>query len=643
MFRLKRLYIFVLGTFLPLLLATFSVCLFIFLMQFLWKYVDDLVGKGVEMKVLAQFFFYAAIWLVPMALPIAILLASLMAFGNLGEHLELLAMKSSGISLLRIMKPLIILMVFISGIAFVFQNNVMPTASAKLWTIIASLRMKSPELDIPEREFYKEIQGYNMYVLKKTKTGLLQDVMIYDYSKGFDNSTVIVSDSGRIKMSDDKKYLIITLYNGVSFQNLPTNRSPRFNPNQPNSFQRQTFTLREILVAKDNNFNMVDKSLTQNRDFSKNIPALRSFIRTATAEDDSMARAIRPALVSQVYTAAFKQEQSYAANFRPAPRDTLFSSNFQALYDSLPVSQQVQILENAKMKIERLNNDFNFQMSPQSDRQRDIRGHQIELQKKFTYSVACLLFFFIGAPLGAIVRKGGLGLPALLSIILFLIYYTIDIFGWKMAKQGSWAVWEGMWLSSVALASLGVFFTYKAVNDSVVLNPDAWKEILQRLIGKREIRNYAQKEVIMDFPDYPEDIRIMTKWNEEANLYLAKKRKIPFYISFWKQHFQDELLNRLLTSMNAWIEDLLNSNENLIIGKLMDYPVITPYSLEFLNRKAVRLSCAIFLPAGILIYVLYYFKQRQINNDLRMTVKINEEISKELRNLHLDCEGQSQQ
>jgi len=608
-------------------------------MQFLWKYVDDLVGKGVDLKILAQFFFYAALFLVPMALPIAILLASLMAFGNLGEHLELLAMKSSGISLIRIMKPLIIVTIFISGIAFIFQNNVLPKANAKLWTIIASLRMKSPELDIPENEFFKEIPGYNMYVRHKTKTGLLQYVTIYEYSKGFDNAIVTVSDSGRMKTSDDKKYLILSLYNGASFQNMGTNKRSQYNQKQI-PFRRETFTRRDILIVFDSNFNMIDKSLTQNRDFSKDIPALRSFIRTASAEDDSIALLIRPALKAQAYASAFKQEKSYPVNHQVMPRDTLFSANFEALYDSLPASQRVQILESAKSKIERLNNDLNFQMIPQSDRQKEIRGHQIELQRKFTYSLACLLFFFIGAPLGAIIRKGGLGLPAILSIIIFLVYYTIDIFGWKMAKQDSWAVWQGMWLSSAVLIALGVFFTYKAVNDSVMINPDAWKETLQRLIGKREMRNYIQKEVIMNYPDYPEAIRSMSTWTEDANLYLAKTRKIPFYITFWRQYFYDEELSRLLDSMNRWIEDLLNSNENLIIGKLMDYPVITPYRLEFLNQPVVRLSCSIFLPAGIIVYILYIVKQKQINNDLRSTMKVNEEISKELRNLNMDCEQQ---
>jgi len=633
MFRIKRLYSFVLATFMPLLLATFSVCLFILLMQFLWKYVDEFVGKGVDMKVLGEMFFYAALTLVPLTLPLAILLASLMAFGDLGEHLELLAMKSSGISLLRIMKPLIVFIIFVAGIAFVFQNNVLPGAQKKLWTIMFSFRQTKPELEIPERIFYKEITGYNIYVKHKSKTGLLRDVMIYNYSKGFDNAEVTVSDSGRMKMSDDKKYLILTLYNGESFQNRGSNKS-HYNKNQI-PFQRQTFTMRDVLIDFDSNFKMADESLMKGREISKNIPALLSFIRTTSAIKDSITQTFRPAFVAQVYTSAFKQEKAYLPP-RHQASDTLPVKNFELFYNSLPANQKIQILNAAKAKTERLSSDFSMRMIEQSDPQRTIRLHQIELHKKFTYSLACLLFFFIGAPLGAIIRKGGLGLPAVLSVFIFIVYYTVDLFGWKMAKQGNWEVWEGMWLSSVVLTALGAFLTYKAVNDSVVANPDAWIEALQRLFGKREIRNYTRKEVIMEFPDYHGDIGSIGKWNEEANRYLEQKRKIPFYTTFWKQDFRDEQLSRLLDTMEHWIEDMLNSKENLIIGKLMDYPVIKPYPLTFLNQPPVRWSCSILLPIGIPIYIVCLLKQKQINNDLRMAMKVNEEITKEIRNLNLD-------
>ena len=634
MFRIKRLYSFILSTFFPLLLATFSVCLFVLLMQFLWKYVDDLVGKGVGMKILAEMFFYAANYLIPTALPIGILLSSLMTFGSLGEHLELLAMKSSGISLIRIMKPLIYLVIILAGITFVYQNNISPNVHTKLWTIVYSIRQKAPELDIPVKSFCNEITGYSMYVQSKDKSGLLREVMVYDYSNGFDKLIVTKSDSGRLKMSDDKKYLIMTLYNGESFQNMGMNKS-QFNPNQV-PFQRQSFRTQVILIDFDSNLNMADESIMKNREFSKNIPELRSFIYHESISDDSLAREINPLLKGQVYEATFKQGYS-VPQANKAQIDTLPVGNFELFYNSLPDNQKIQILESAKAKVERITNEFNFRMFPQTDNQRQIRLHQIELHRKFAYAIACLLFFFIGAPLGAIIRKGGLGMPAVLSVFIFIMYYTIEEFGRKMVRQDLWPAWEGVWMSSLVIGSLGIFLTYKAVNDSVVMNIDAWKENLLRLFGKREIRNYSQKEIIIYRPDYHEAIRIMEKWNEEVSFYLKQKKKIPFYISFWKQNFQDLELIRLLTNMDNLIEDLLNSNENLIIGKLMDYPVITPYSLLFLNRPAVRWSCSIIFPIGILIYIFCLLKQKQINTDLKISMKVNEEICTELRNMKLDC------
>ena len=210
-----------LQTFLPLFLMTFGICLFIVLMQFLWRYIDDMVGKGLGIPVLAEMFMYAALFLVPMALPLAILLASLMTFGNLGERLELLAMKSAGVSLIHIMRPLIVTLLFVSVGAFFFQNNVMPVVQVKLYTLLYSMRQKSPELDIPEGSFYKDIPGFNVYVKKKDpKDGLLKDVMIYDYSEGFSNARVIVADSGRLKTSADKLFLVLSLFNGESFENV---------------------------------------------------------------------------------------------------------------------------------------------------------------------------------------------------------------------------------------------------------------------------------------------------------------------------------------------------------------------------------------------------------------------------------------
>ena len=602
-------------------------------MQFLWRYVDDLVGKGVEIKVLAELFFYAANHSLPLALPISILLASLIAFGNLGEHMELLAMKSSGISLFTIMKPLIILMIFLSGVAFIYQNNVTPHVQSKFATIIYSIKMKSPELDIPAKSFFNGITDYSLYIQHKEKNGLLRDVMIYDYSGTFENLSVTKADSARLKMSDDKKYLIMTLYNGSMFSNFNTSNSG--NNASPTAFQRQTFITRDILIEFDSNFNMVDETITRDREYTKNIPELRSFIQTAGTEVDSISKELRPGFTRQIYSTAFKQDRSYQNTNSEQP-DSSFVADFALFFKNLPDNQKIQILDDAKSKAERLSSEYSFQMFSQSGIQKRVRMHEIELHRKFTYSLACLFFFFIGAPLGAIIRKGGIGMPAVLSVFIFTMYYTIDDFGRRMAKEGMWQVWEGMWLSSLMLVSLGAFFTYKAVNDSTVMSTDVWKENLLRLFGKREIRNYRQKEIIMNQPDYPEDISLMEKWNEKTNIYLKQKLKRPNYFSFWKQNFQNMDLSQLLSDMDNWIDDLLNSDENLIIGKLMDYPVIAPFNLSILNKPAVRWSCFVILPMGILIYILYILKQKQIISDLKTSIKVNEEISKELRNMNLD-------
>ena len=277
-----------LQTFLPLFFMTFGICLFIVLMQFLWRYIDDMVGKGLGILVLGEMFFYAALFLVPMALPLAILLASLMTFGNLGERLELLAMKSAGVSLIHIMRPLIITIGMISVGAFFFQNNVMPIAQVKLYTLLYSMRQKSPELDIPEGSFYKDIPGFNVYVKHKdNKTGLLKDLMIYDYSEGFNNARVIVADSGRLKTSADKLFLILSLYNGESFENLKsqekTSQTTKAVP-----YRRESFSTKDILIEFDANFNRTDESFMQNQYLGKNLKDLQLSIDSMNCKLDSI-------------------------------------------------------------------------------------------------------------------------------------------------------------------------------------------------------------------------------------------------------------------------------------------------------------------------------------------------------------------
>ena len=262
MLRIKRLYLFMLQSFLPLFLMTFFICLFIVLMQFLWRYIDDLVGKGLDVSVIAELFFYAALTMVPMALPLAILLASLMTFGNLGEQFELTAMKASGVSLIKSMRPLIVLMVLVAIGAFFFQNNVLPVAQTKMWTLLYSMRQKSPELDIPEKEFYDQITGFNIYVNDKDReTGILRQLLIYNVDKGADNATIIYADSGKMSITDDKEHLFLTLWNGEQFENL---REQGLSSNNV-PYRRESFTDKEVMITFDANFTRMDESGMRNQ------------------------------------------------------------------------------------------------------------------------------------------------------------------------------------------------------------------------------------------------------------------------------------------------------------------------------------------------------------------------------------------
>ncbi|GBU08193.1 membrane protein [Bacteroidales bacterium] len=600
-------------------------------MQFLWKYVDDMVGKGIELSVLGEMFFYAALYMVPMALPLGLLLASLITFGDLGERLELLAMKSAGISLLRIMRPLIILVIMICIGAFYFQNNILPKSQLKLWTLVLSMKQKSPELDIPEGVFYKEIPGYNLYVRSKDKNhGMMHDMMIYDFSDGFENAKVIVADSGKLKSSIDKQHLVLTLFSGESFENLKSQKTYSVNDKIP--YRRETFSLKEILITFDANFSMADESILQGREMAKDIDMLRSSIDSISYEKDSF----------NVFNISFLKNQSnlqlfqnpdvhYTSTILEQEADTVVIDDFDEFFSQKTPSEKKELFLQAKSRLDNLRNDIYFRSITQSDQQSHMNNHKIELHKKFTLSVACLLFFFIGAPLGAIIRKGGIGMPAVISVFLFLSYYTIDIFGQKMAKQDVWPIWQGMWLSTFILLGLGAFFTYKAVNDSVVMEIETWSNFLRKIVGAKEVRNYQRKEIVIYSPNYDEVLSELATFDEKCESFLLKLKKRPSYLSFWRSDFNKKELKGLKARQEHIVDALLNSEANIIIGKLMDYPILTFYKKNPWGEKYIRAFCIIFIPLGILFYILGYYERTSRIKTFEVISKVNKELEKEIK------------
>lgn len=631
-----------LQTFLPLFFMTFGICLFIVLMQFLWRYIDDMVGKGLEIPVLGEMFFYAALSLVPMALPLAILLASLMTFGNLGERLELLAMKSAGVSLIHIMRPLIITIGAICVGAFFFQNHVMPVAQVKLYSLLYSMRQKSPELDIPEGVFFSQITGFNMYVKHKDKeTGLLRNLMIYDNSKGFNNAGIMVADSGRLKISADKLFLVLSLYNGEAFENL-SDQSNSTGAKTSVPYRRETFNTKDILIEFDANFARTDESFMQNQYMGKNIQDLQTSIDSMTVRLDS----IRSINARNVYDLSYRrtiiQPQSVQAQNNPGQpgnpdnkpdaknklEDKLaIAINYDSLYNAQKPSEKASLLTRAKSNIESQKADYFFKAATFGDEAYKVRRHLTEWHSKFTVSFACLVFFFIGAPLGAIIRKGGLGMPVVISVLLFIFYYVINNIGFKMARDGVWEAWQGMWLSSAVLAPLGIFLTYKAVNDSVILNADTYLNALKSLIGKRTGRKVERKEVIIYSPDYEAIIPRLKKLSDACKTYVESHKRWTNYLTFWKQGGRDQAAELLATETDDIIEELSNSDQNLILNKLMDYPIISGYNK--LNTKVndkIGLALGLFVPVGLPIYLLATYQRKLLLHDIRTIQKTSGEL-----------------
>ena len=630
--RIKRLYSFILEAFLPLLLATFGVCLFIMLMQFLWKYVENMVGKGVEMQVLAEMFFYMALYLIPMTLPLAILLASLMTFGSLGERFELLAMKAAGVSLFRIMRPIMIFLIFVAGASFFFQNNVLPSTQARMWTMLSSIKNQKPELQIPEGSFFKEIPGYNVYVKKKDKTGgMLRDMVIYDFTNGFDNVSVTLADSGKLKGSHDKLSLVLTLHNGETFGNYGK-KNRNSSPDDKIPYSRETFSKKEILISFNANFDVGDETFLQSREISRGMNELVAFLDSINVVVDSVNLSSKDAFRRRVYSDSFKASEELTTtntNVDPA-QDTIKITNWDDYFKNKNLTSRKLLLERSKSKVESIRNEYTIEGFYQSDRLDKIRLHKTEIHRRFAFAISCILFFFLGAPLGAIVRKGGLGMPAVLSVILYIAYYTIDMFGLKMVRQEIWPVWQGIWLSSLFLIIPGAFLTYKAVNDSVIMNPDVWKDFFRRFFGKREIRNYQRKEVIITPPDYEKNLTEIRELSEKCTQYLENDNKRLSYSFLWKNGFKDNNLQSIIEQTESIVDDLRNSSENLILGKLMDYPIIKRGYPDILDKIPVRMACAILFPVGIAVYIISIYKRKYIKQDVRAIIKVNNDLIKEL-------------
>lgn len=627
MLRIKKLDIFVLKSFLLLFAGTFFICLFIFMMQFLWRYVDELVGKGLEIKVLAQFFFLSALTLIPLSLPLAILLAALMTFGNFGERYELLSMKAAGIPLLRIMQPVILFCVLLGLTSFFFQNVVGPKAQKELWTLIVSMKQKSPEVDIPEGVFYSDIDGYNIYVKQKDReTGILKDVLIYNFSDGFENAHIIWAAEGKLELTADKQHLYLHLYNGEQFENLKSQAG--LSRNVP--YRRETFREKHTLIQFDTQFNMVDGNFLNRRSDIKNMNEITHAIDSLTAYADSLGRSMHSDIMQSTYKAPILSKSDSVK----IQEEKLSVINIDSVFNTLTSAEKLKTLSTCENRLSSLSSDWNMKSYLTKETDANIRGHRSDWHKKITLSLACIIFFFIGAPLGAIIRKGGLGMPVVLSVLIFILYYIIDSGATRVAKSGEMNIILGTWMSTLVLAPLGGFLTYKSNKDSVVFNIDVYIAFFRKLLGIRQSRHIFKKEVIIHTPDYADVVNRLEAISRQCQDYANKHKLLgpPNYFQIFTNNEHDDAIREISLQMENLIEELSNSKDNILLNMLNKYPYLSVKAHKSLfDNRWLNLIFGIIVPAGLLVWLNIWRYRVRLDKDLKVILKTNEELENHIR------------
>lgn len=516
---MKKLHVFLLKSYFGPFILTLFISMFILLMQFIWKYIDEIAGKGLEWYVMAELLIHVSARLVPMALPLAVLLSSIMTFGNLGEHFELTAVKSAGVSLQHFMKPLIVFVVALSIAAFFYSNRVIPYSNLKVGAMLYDLEDMKPEMQIKAGAFYSGIDGFIIKTARKdNETGVMYDLMIYDHRKERGNRSVTVADSGSMRMTPDKTQLVLTLYSGATYEERPENKKGRHHepeyPHQRHFFKKQQqifelsgFELKrsneslfkdhfqmmnieqlekrvDTLISEFNNkaANFSEKTIKRNlyqrdRILKKEqlpMPFLKKGEKAETKDDSSSA--LKPASTSGPDKGKIQDTCSQLTHLQ--------NQNLDSLMTMVEVDNRLEIVQQALTYARNAQNAINGKKKTFKYKQEYIRRHQIEWHRKFSLSFACLVFFFIGAPFGAIVRKGGLGTPVIISVLLFIVYYIISISSEKFAREGILTPFLGMWMSSFILFPIGIFLTYKATTDSVILNTDTYINFIKKQFNK---------------------------------------------------------------------------------------------------------------------------------------------------------------
>lgn len=607
-----------------LFIGTFVVSLFVLMMQFLWQYVDELIGKGLTLDVLGEFFWYMSLMMVPEALPLAVLLSSLITFGNLGESSELTAIKAAGISLIKSFRGVIAFTLFIALISFYFQNSIGPDAKKHFDQLLISMKQKSPELEIPEGIFYNGIPDTNLYVEKRDlKTGHLYNIMIYRMTDSYEDQAIILADSGMLQSTAEKKHLILNLWNGEWFENM---RSQELSSSASVPYRRESFVHKKLIIDFNEDFNLTSMAGIADDARTKSIAKIHHDKDSLIHVYDSVGNVYYRDAQQSIYPILkLKKKDMNKAIMLASTKNY----NLDSIYTKLRPEERSQIIERTLMNTQQTISDLDFKSMITSDGDKLIRMHDIAEINKYLLALTCLIFFFIGAPLGAIIRKGGLGVPIIISVLVFIIYYILNNTGYRMTRQGDWAIWFGRGLSPAILIPTAIFITYKANNDSAVFNIDLYRNFFIRILGLRMKRNISSKEVIISAPRYIDDADMLRKMNNEIEAYVERSnlKSPPNFIKTFFKYQPDHDIEQLSKKLETVIEDLSNTRNRIILSELNKYPIlITKAHTRPFEYKYLNIASAIIIPVGLFLYCRMWGFRLRLYRDLKTIKQTNESI-----------------
>ncbi|MDR2037383.1 MAG: LptF/LptG family permease [Bacteroidales bacterium] len=630
---MKILHRFMLKQFIGPFVLVFIIVVFVLLMQFLWKWIDELVGKGLELSIIGELLLYTSANLTIMAFPLAVLLSSILTLGNMGENYELIALKAAGISLQRIVFPLIVLSFIIGIIAFLFANNITPFTNLKMRSLINDIRQQRPELSIREGAFSDAIDGYSIRIGKKDhKTNLLYDIMIYDHTEKLGNTTVILADSGHMAVTADKRFLEVVLYSGHRYREEVADKKSTNKKNNTYPFSHQTFeqqTFRMVLPSFDFERSEDDQILKkgyQMMSLDQLKVTIDSMKVVVKEHEDHLRSSVKPAYQFPDYP--------------PRVRDTIYRSkitdHFMTAFDLEPKTKRQEAIQAAINDARNQKDQFAGTIYELDFKSKQTWRYEVEWHRKFTMSLACIILFFIGAPLGAIIRKGGLGTPIIIAVIFFVLYYVISMIGEKAAKGGTLTPFLGMWMSTFIVLPIGVFLTYLATRDSSIFNQDLYLSYIKKGLGfifAIYPTSRANIDIKVSQADMePENIiNEIDELSQKCKVYLEDDLSRLLRLTKIFQKDEDPILTGIGHDYDRVKAILEKSDIDLIRETVREYPNVSLHDYKIkLQSKWQAIAIMIIVPVWLYLYLKALIQKNNLRNDLKNIMGANRNLINEI-------------